>query len=191
MIYAANDLSVTSVHELSLTILGLDWNKLSVVPYNPLWPIIYKSEAKRILHNLSPWLEKLEHVGSTAVPNLSAKPIIDIIGAVSSTESIDSQILNFYKLGYNYLGECGRPGRYFFTFNRGKSTLFHLHIVNNNSTYWSDIVSFRDTLISNKDLASDYSKHKIFLLKNCGNNRKKYREEKELWFNKNIPKKAV
>ncbi len=130
-----------SIQALSLYALGLDWNKLSIVPYSPLWPIIYEAESKRILHNISPWLERLEHVGSTAVANLSAKPIIDIIGAVSSIESIDSQILNFYKLGYNYLGECGRPGRYFFTFNRAATTFFHLHLVNRESSYWYELVS--------------------------------------------------
>jgi GrpB-like predicted nucleotidyltransferase (UPF0157 family) len=85
-----------SPKELSLYALGLDWNKLSIVPYNPLWPIIYKIESKRILNSLSPWLKRIEHIGSTAVPYLSAKPIIDIIGAVSSIESIESQIFNFY-----------------------------------------------------------------------------------------------
>ncbi|MDA3939385.1 MAG: GrpB family protein [Spirochaetia bacterium] len=105
------DIYELSQKELSLYALGLDWNKLSIVPYNPLWPIIYKIESKRILNSLCPWLKRIEHIGSTAVPYLSAKPIIDIIGAVSSIESIDSQILNFYELGYNYFGECGRQGR--------------------------------------------------------------------------------
>ncbi|MCK5197916.1 MAG: GrpB family protein [Spirochaetales bacterium] len=171
---------------LSLYVLGLDWDKLSIIRYNPLWPVLYKAESNRILNKLSPWLEKLEHIGSTAVINMSAKPIIDIIGMISSTESIDSQLLNFYELGYHYLGECGRPGRYFLTFNRGAATFFHLHLVDKDSLYWFDLVSFRDKLRSNKELASNYSRHKLYLLKNY-DNRKKYREGKEEWFNRIKP----
>ena len=111
-----SDIDELSLKALSLYALGLDWDKLSIIHYNPLWPVLYEAESNRILHKLSPWLEKLEHVGSTAVINMSAKPIIDIIGVISSTESINSQLLNFYELGYHYLGECGRPCRYFFTF---------------------------------------------------------------------------
>jgi len=181
------DIDRLSSKALSQYSLGLDWDKLSIVSYNPLWPTLYEAESKRILFKLSPWLENLKHVGSTAVVNLDSKPIIDIIGAVSSVENIDSQFLNFYELGYNYLGECGRPGRYFLTFNRGTTTFFHLHLVNIDSSYWFDLLSFRDILRSNKKLASDYCRHKRYLLKKYGNNRKKYREEKELWFDKNIP----
>ncbi len=75
---------------LSLYSLGLEWDKLSIIRYNPLWPVLYEAESNRILSKLSPWLEKLEHVGSTAVLNMSAKPIIDIIGTVSSVKSIYS-----------------------------------------------------------------------------------------------------
>ena len=118
-------------------------------------------------------------------PHLGTKPIIDIIGAVSSIESIDSQILNFHELGYHYLGECGRPGRYFFTFNRGTTTLFHLHIVNKDSNFWFDLITFRDKLRLNKELASNYYQQKLSLIKKYGNNRKKYRDGKEEWFKNN------
>ncbi len=164
---------------------GLDWDKLSIVRYNTSWPIIYKAESERIFHKFSSCLEKPEHVGSTAVPDLGAKPIIDIIGAVSSIKDIENQLINLFEPGYRYLGECGRPGRHFFTYNRGSTTFFHLHLVNKDSSYWFDLVSFRDKLRSNKKLASDYYQYKIYLLKKYGNNRKKYREEKEVWFIKN------
>ncbi|MCD6398215.1 MAG: GrpB family protein [Spirochaetaceae bacterium] len=84
---------------------------------------------------------------------------------------------SFQTLGYRYLGECGRPGRYFFTYNRTTVTYFHLHIVKNNSGYWQNLVSFRDKL--------RYLQHKLYLADNCGDNRRKYREEKEKWFSMN------
>jgi GrpB-like predicted nucleotidyltransferase (UPF0157 family) len=61
--------------------LGLNWETLSLVQYNPLWPVLYEAESKRITGNFSNGIEKLEHVGSTAVPGLGSKPIIDIICA--------------------------------------------------------------------------------------------------------------
>lgn len=82
-------------------------------------------------------------------------------GAVSSIEDINDQILNFYELGYAYLGVCGKPERYFFAFNKGTSALFHLHTVRKDSSYWIDLISFRDILRSNKDLAMDYYRFKI------------------------------
>ena len=171
-----------ALKDISLYPIGLDWDKLSIVQYNTSWPIKYKEESERIFHKFPSYLEKLEHVGSTAVPDLGAKPIIDIIGAVSSIEDIENQLMNLFELGYSYLGECGRPGRHFFTYNIGATTFFHLHLVNKDSSYWFDLVSFRDKLRSNKKLAYDYYQYKIYLLKKYGNNRKKYREGKEAWF---------
>lgn len=106
-------MSETSHGALSKYSLGLSWDKLSIVQYNPLWPIIYKAESKRIMNCLSSWVERMEHVGSTAVPNLGSKPILDIICSVSSLENIYRQIFKLDELGYRCFGECGRPGRYF------------------------------------------------------------------------------
>jgi len=90
---------------------------------------IYKAETERINKKLFPWLCSLEHIGSTSILNMASKPILDIVGTVFSIGDIINYLESFQTLGYRYLGECGRPGRYFFTYNRTTVTYFHLHIV--------------------------------------------------------------
>lgn len=168
--------------------LGLDWDQLILVPYNPLWPALYETEAKRLRKILEPWLINVEHVGSSSVPYYGGKPIIDIIAAVSLIDTFPERINDFIALGYSILGECGRPGRYFLTYNRGKTTLFHLHVVQKDSDYWRDLLSFRNFLRSNRKFSLKYHNFKCSLLRKYKNNRTFYRLAKGIWFDENRQK---
>jgi GrpB-like predicted nucleotidyltransferase (UPF0157 family) len=121
-------------------------------------------------------------VGSTSVPYWGGKPIIDIIGAVTSIDIFYEKFEKILASGYHCLGECGRPGRFFLTYNRGRTTLFHLHIVEENSIYWRDLITFRDLLRSSKNLSFDYHCFKLDLLRKNQSDRTAYRLNKSLWF---------
>ncbi|CAM3483250.1 GrpB family protein [Erysipelothrix anatis] len=85
-----------------------------VEPYNEQWPIHFEIEARKISDGLGDNLVQLHHIGSTAVPGLSAKPVIDILLIVSSLEVLDQNDHHFGVLGYEVMGEFGMEGRRYY-----------------------------------------------------------------------------
>src|SRR5437870_153259 len=96
--------------------LGLESGTVRVVPYDERWPHIYAAEAMRIRTSLaeSGIDVAMEHMGSTAVPGLHAKPIIDMLMGWRDDSDRLSLIEQLQTLGYSYRGEQGIPGREFF-----------------------------------------------------------------------------
>ena len=84
---------------------------VTVSDYSPEWPLEYEREAAALARVFGGNLAAIHHIGSTAVPGLAAKPIIDIMPVVYSLEAVDALSAGFEALGYEYLGEFGIPGR--------------------------------------------------------------------------------
>ena len=84
---------------------------ITVVPYDPAWPGLYEAEAQAIAGVLGQRLTAIHHIGSTAVPGLAAKPVIDIMPVVRAVTETDECRADFEALGYEYLGEFGIPER--------------------------------------------------------------------------------
>ena len=84
---------------------------VTVVPYQACWPLAYEKEAALLKEVLSGLLVSIHHIGSTAVPGLAAKPIIDILPVVTEITAVDGLSYAFTALGYEYMGEFGIPGR--------------------------------------------------------------------------------
>jgi GrpB-like predicted nucleotidyltransferase (UPF0157 family) len=78
-----------------------------IVDYDPRWPELFEAEKARILEACGEWLATVEHIGSTSVPGLAAKPIIDIMPGLRRLEEGRHCIEPMQKLGYQYLGEYG------------------------------------------------------------------------------------
>ena len=85
--------------------------EVQVVPYDPSWPSRYRREAALLREALGDCLVEIHHIGSTSVPGLWAKPIIDIRPVVTAVEEADRRRAALEALGYEYLGEFGIPGR--------------------------------------------------------------------------------
>lgn len=85
-----------------------------VVEYDAAWPRRYEEERARIVDALGELMTAIEHVGSTAVPGLGGKPVIDIMIGVARQEDGESCVGPLEALGYEYRGEAGIPGRLFF-----------------------------------------------------------------------------
>ena len=84
---------------------------VTVTDYDPRWPQKYEEEKEKIRHILGEDLVAIYHIGSTSVPGLAAKPIIDIMAAVKSLDRADQAAGKFIQIGYEYLGEFGIAGR--------------------------------------------------------------------------------
>ena len=98
-----------------------------VVDYDPLWPLLFRKEADAISRILGDNLVLIHHIGSTSVPFLAAKPIIDIMPVVKDLSGVDAVSEEFVKLGYEYLGEFGIKGRRYLR-KGGQERTHQIHI---------------------------------------------------------------
>ena len=131
-----------------------------VKDYNKNYPQIYEQEKSLIIPILKDNLVSIHHIGSTAIPNIKSKPIIDILISVNSLEQVDAIKDEFIKIGYEYLGEFGIKGRRYL--RKGKDNRTHqIHIFTKDDKYnLTRHLAFRDYLIIHNDKALEYSKLK-------------------------------
>jgi GrpB-like predicted nucleotidyltransferase (UPF0157 family) len=154
--------------------LGLESGMVRVVPYDRRWPELFAAEAERIRK----WLGvrglplALEHTGSTAVPGLSAKPIVDILAGRSPDSDRAGIIAALEEAGYSYRGEQGIPGRDFF--RRGDPRSYHIHLTTVGSSFWTEHRQFRDYLRAHPDRAAQYGQLKADLAARYPRNRDAY-----------------
>ena len=119
----------------------------------------------------------VEHIGSTSVPGLAAKPIVDIDVVVRSTEDVPAAIERLRALGYVYQGNKGIPGREAFLWPP-ESTPHHLYVVVEGSRPRTDHIQFRNYLRQHPDAAAEYASLKKALAERYGEDRLGYTEAK-------------
>lgn len=107
--------------------LGLESGTVRLASYDPAWPGLFAAEAARIAGTSAPLSIRLEHVGSTSVPGLAAKPILDILAGRPAGEPLAPYVAAVVRAGYEHRGEQGIPGREFF--RRGTPRAYHVHLV--------------------------------------------------------------
>jgi GrpB-like predicted nucleotidyltransferase (UPF0157 family) len=159
--------------------------KVDVVPYNPDWPRMFLLEKNHLLSCLPDTiLKRIEHFGSTAIPRLSAKPIIDILVEVTSLEDTKKIIVPILTAqGYEYFwrpswGDDVPPFYAWFIKrdSQGQRT-HHIHMVEHDFEHW-DRLLFRDYLIEYPDIAKEYEQIKVRLAENFQDNRVTYTQAK-------------
>jgi GrpB-like predicted nucleotidyltransferase (UPF0157 family)/predicted RNA-binding protein associated with RNAse of E/G family len=161
------------------TIMG---HPVTIADYDPRWPLIYAKERSRILGAVGKTIVAIEHIGSTAVPGLGAKPIIDIIVALPRLSDAQNCIEPLKGIGYEYVPEYEAliPERRYF--RKGPESIpdkhFHLHMVERNGDFWKRHLMFRDYLRSHPDMAQQYSRLKKELAEKHASNREAYTEAK-------------
>jgi selT/selW/selH-like putative selenoprotein len=155
-----------------------------IVPYDPEWPQAFERERNRIEAALRPWLARpVEHIGSTSVPGLAAKAIIDMVAVVRDIDEIQQAAALLERLGWlrtAELGEAEGRVRSFCTPTVANRT-HHLHVVEESSERWRGWLAFRDYLGTHPGLASGYASLKSDLAARHGadpNQRGPYRAGK-------------
>lgn len=134
---------------------------IELVPYDPMWPTMAAQEITRLQQALpAQHVLDIQHVGSTAIPGLLAKPVIDIQIAVDSLAAVKSQAIEALKqLGYVFWDENPDPTRLFFAKGMppfGKKREAHVHIVEPESPHWRDKLQFRDYLSTHPETKEAY-----------------------------------
>ncbi|MGD2183945.1 GrpB family protein [Lusitaniella coriacea] len=152
-------------------------DEVIIVEYNPHWKALFEREVARIRKVLNEnIISRIEHFGSTAVPGLAAKPIIDIlIGVRSLTEAKQIAISGLETLGYAYWFDNPDPQRMFFV--KGlppkPARTHHIHIVEPDSILWERLI-FRDYLREHPDEAKRYAQLKHYLAQRFSGDREAY-----------------
>jgi GrpB-like predicted nucleotidyltransferase (UPF0157 family) len=157
-------------------ILGLEKGKVRLVPYAPEWKLHFESEKHALLRVLGSTVLDIQHVGSTSIPGMIAKPIIDIAIAVNDFEEAKICIPLVESLGYEYKGEFGIPRRHYFV--KGDPRLFHIHMSEIKSVEWQNTLLFRDYLCHHPEAAKAYAQLKQQLAARYAQDREAYLEGK-------------
>ena len=146
--------------------------RVRIVDYDPRWPSIYEEEQHRLAAALGDVVVDIQHVGSTSVPGLASKPVVDILLGLRRYPMEPEQVAAVSSLGYEALGESGIAGRQFF--RKGAPRTHHVHATEWGSPFWSSHVRFRDHLRGNPGSMRDYDRLKRRLAAECGDDRAAY-----------------
>lgn len=169
--------------------VGLKSGTVKLNPYDTAWPRRFRQEAARLRRYLGGARCQIEHIGSTAVPGLDAKPIIDIALCIPSFKQLPLWIRRLERAGYEYKGEYGLPGRHFFT--RGTPVTQHLHLVQPTSEHWQRWLTFRDYLRANPVEAQRYNAAKQALARKFPEDRNAYTRAKTPIINRLLKRAAA
>lgn len=155
--------------------------RVSLVAYDPNWPAMFAAEREHLLNILPRELiGRIEHFGSTAVPGLSAKPVVDMLVEVRSLEETRSRIVPVLEgEGYDYFwrpthGDDGPPFyAWFIKRDPSGARTHHIHMVENDFAHWERLL-FRDYLTEHPEVAKEYEALKLRLAGDCPNDRVAY-----------------
>lgn len=158
---------------------------VEIVPYNPLWPEMFERERQHLLSCLPRELVgRIEHFGSTAVPGIYAKPVVDMLVEVTSLDEARTRIAPILEAkGYDYFwrptwGNDTPPFyAWFIKRDRNGNRTHHIHMVEADFEHWERLL-FRDYLIAHPDTAEKYSELKEKLSEVHGNDRVAYTDAK-------------
>ena len=132
-------------------------DRVELVDHDPSWAELYEQEAARLRPIFDGHLVGMEHIGSTSVPGLCAKPIVDVLVGLRELELTDEQIAAMVEFGYLFLGEHGLPGRLFF---RKNPRTHHVHVVEHGGEHWDRQLTFRDALRADEEERKRYDAFK-------------------------------
>lgn len=156
--------------------LGLSKGIIKLAPHSEQWRQLFAEEAARIRAAIGEFTALIEHIGSTSISGIAAKPIIDIgVGAEKAADG-EKCVAPLENIGYEYRGEHGIAGRFYFV--KGEPRTHHLHLVEAGGDFWRSHLLFRDYLRANSAAAKEYENLKLALAGKYVNDREAYQRGK-------------
>jgi GrpB-like predicted nucleotidyltransferase (UPF0157 family) len=135
--------------------------KVEVVPHNPQWRDEFETEAKQIAAALGENVVAIHHIGSTAIPEIYAKPVVDVLVEVRDITQVEGRSSAMESLGYEVMGEYGISGRrYFRKDNKDRIRTHQIHAFEEDSAEVKRHLAFRDYMIAHPDESQRYSELK-------------------------------
>ena len=158
--------------DMHFGVLGLAQTQVRLHAPTPLWAGLYREEEARLKAALGPALLAVEHYGSTSVPGIQAKPIIDILAGIARLDDGPALAEPLAALGYDYAGDKIVPGHHIY--GKGVARTHLLHVVEYGSAIWTEALRFRDALRSDPTLALEYEALKVALSEKYAERRADY-----------------
>ena len=149
--------------------------------YSPMWPGMFETEKNLILGVIGEHITSIEHIGSTSIPSMIAKPEIDILIGVSDLSNAEPCVMKLKDIAYAYYPrfEEFEPGRRYFRKSEGIVPLVHVHLYQETSHEYQERLLFRDFLRQHPEDAATYAAYKISLLQSTGSDRSGYSDAKD------------
>ncbi|HUE80753.1 MAG TPA: GrpB family protein [Pyrinomonadaceae bacterium] len=160
----------------SHSVLGLENNAVRLNDYTPLWADLYREEEERIMTAAGHLIIELQHIGSTAIPGIKAKPILDMMAGVAQLEKALLCKAPLEVIGYDYIPQAGIANDY--VFGKGVARTHYLHVVEYGGAKWANHLCFRDRLRNDPELAQAYAELKEELSRKFSDSRAKYHDAK-------------
>jgi GrpB-like predicted nucleotidyltransferase (UPF0157 family) len=158
--------------------------RIHLVDYDEGWPRLYAEEAAQVARALGDQLVAIEHVGSTAVAGMPAKPIIDVLVAVVAWDHFEEMLVSLQGLGFVYTPESEEEDPNRRVFRKGPADMsllrtHHLHMTESGSVYWKRVIAFRDQLRAEPSDALAYAELKRQLAKTFEHDSRSYTSGKD------------
>ena len=163
--------------------LGTNGGHIEIVEYRPAWREIFECERAAILERCRPWVIEVHHVGSTSVPGLAAKPLLDIMPVVANPDDGEDAVEPMATLAYRYRDENGLPGRFYFDKIVDGRTVVHAHMYPRSHSDVRKLVAFRDHLSTHQEAAHSYERLKRELASKYRDDRVSYTDAKGAFIN--------
>lgn len=159
--------------------------RIQIVPYDPAWPEAFALEAAALRRVFDPIMRSIHHVGSTSVPGLAAKPVIDILVVVEDTSALGRLDTEMERLGYRVRGECldagGTPGRFYYSKPAEGPRTHHVHVCGEGHFQIPEFLFFAAYLREKPEVATEYERLKRGALGDGGATNVVYMERKHDW----------
>lgn len=160
--------------------LGLNRHIVRVVDHKPVWAALGAEACRQVKQAGGDLIADVQHIGSTAVPDLPAKPILDLAAAVFTIESMPGLVKKLMPYGYLYRGDGGiSGGRLFIRESEPNVRTIHLHVIALDDIQWTNYIRFRDLLRQDPVLRKQYAKLKQELGKKFPDDRNAYTDSKD------------
>lgn len=156
--------------------LGLPKGEVFIVPWSKDWERAFLLEKNKIKKKIGNYIVDIHHIGSTAVKNLSAKPIIDIAIEINDFREGKYCVLPLEGLGYSYKGTNILPDRHYYI--KGEPRTHQIHMFQSGNKYLIEQLKFKDYLRDNDNARIEYEDLKIKLTKANKHDKHKYADDK-------------
>lgn len=159
-------------------VLGLQKSIVKLSPHQAAWAALYEVEKQLFLDTFGDVILGIEHVGSTAILNIPAKPVIDMQVGVASLDVALAMKEKFKTISYEHRPNQNRPEELYVKGTPYKHT-HYVHVVVYDEQQWREVIKFRDCMRNDADLAQEYATLKRELPKKYADNRRLYTDSKD------------
>jgi GrpB-like predicted nucleotidyltransferase (UPF0157 family) len=161
--------------------LGLEKNVVRLCDHSSLWADLYREEERRITAAVGRLIADLQHIGSTAIPGIKAKPILDMMAGVAQLENALLCKAPLENIGYDYIARAGIANDH--VFGKSLPRTHYLHVVEYGGAKWVNHLCFRDRLRNDPELAQAYERLKEELSRKFSDSHAKYHDAKSKFIN--------